>query len=125
MRVPDTGSIEILGMRFHAFHGCLPYEKTHGNDFLVDFRCNLDLSRAAKSDRLEDTVDYSEIYRIVAAQMAVPSELLENVAGRIRDAIEEAIPEIPEFEVSVSKLDPPVGGPAAMAKVTLKGGRGR
>lgn len=124
MRIPDTGTIELTGMRFRAFHGCLPEEKTGGNDFVVDFRCTLDLSAAAKSDRLEDTLDYSEIYRIVAGQMAEPSELLENVAGRIRDAIAAAFPAIPEFEVSVSKLNPPVGGAAAIARVSLKGGRG-
>lgn len=112
-------------MHFFAFHGCLPQERKDGNDFLVDFRCNFDLSTAAKSDQLEDTIDYSEIYRIVAEQMAIPSVLLENVAGRIRDGIEAEFPFIPEFEVSVIKMNPPVGGPTDIAKVTLKGGCAR
>jgi dihydroneopterin aldolase len=56
--------------------------------------------------------------------MDTPSNLLEHVAGRLRDAIEAEFPWIPEFQVSVAKLDPPVGGSAAMARVTVKGGCG-
>ncbi len=123
MRIPDIGIIELSGMKFRAYHGCLPSERENGGDFVVDFRGSLDISAAEASDALCDTLDYSAIYGIVAAEMAVPSNLLEHVAGRIRDAIEAAFPDLPEFEVSVSKLAPPVGGPAAAAKVTVKGGR--
>ena len=122
MRIPDIGTIELNGMRFHAFHGCLPAEREQGAEYLVDFRCRCDISRAEESDDLADTLDYSRIYDLVAAEMAVPSNLLEHVAGRIRDAIEREFPDIPEFEVGVCKLAPPVGGAAAMAKLSVKGG---
>ena len=125
MRVPDFGKIELLGMEFLAYHGCLASEKENGGSFVVDFRATVDLTAAAQSDDLADTLDYSAIYKIVAAEMATPSDLLENVAGRIRAAIEEAFPAIPEFEISVSKKNPPVGGSAAVAKVTLYGGCAR
>lgn len=123
MRVPDIGIIELSGMKFHAFHGCLPSEKEDGGDYLVDFRGSLDISAAERSDSLADTLDYSRIYSIVAAEMAAPSELLEHVAGRIRDAVEAAFPALEWFEVSVSKLNPPVGGPAAAATIKVKGGK--
>ena len=45
-----------------------------------------------------------------------------GVAGRIRDAVEAAFPDLEEFEISISKLNPPVGGPADVARVTVKGG---
>ena len=51
--------------------------------------------------------------------MREASNLLENVAARIFDAILEAHPEITEMEVRVAKLNPPVGGPAQCAAVTL------
>lgn len=113
------GCIELTGMRFHAFHGCLPEERRDGGEYLVDFRCGLDISKAAGSDSLEDTLDYSEIYRIAAAQMAVPSNLLEHVAARIADAIAAAFPGLEGFEIKVSKLAPPVGGPCDAASVTV------
>ena len=109
-------------MEFLAYHGCLASEKEDGGHFVVDFRAAVDLAAAEQSDSLEDTLDYSSVYKIVASEMATPSNLLENVAYRIRAAIEEAFPTIPEFEISVSKKNPPVGGSAASAKVTVKGG---
>ena len=122
MRVPDTGIIELLGMEFFARHGCLPSEKTDGGHFVVDFRARIDIGKAAASDNLEDTLNYSAIYRIVAHCMGEPSNLLENVAGRIRDAIEAEFPSLPGFEISISKKNPPVGGNASVARVTVKGG---
>ena len=125
MRFPDFGTIELTGMEFLAYHGCLASEKENGGRFVVDFRATVDVTAASESDNLADTLDYSAIYRIVAAEMATPSNLLENVAARIRTAIEEAYPTLPAFEISVAKLNPPVGGNAAMAKVSLKGGCAR
>ena len=112
------GTIELAGMEFHSFHGCLESERREGNTFVVDFVCDCDLTAAAGSDSLEDTLDYSAIYRIVASQMSTPSNLLEHVASRIVDAISAAFPELGAFKVTVSKKNPPVQGPAAWARVT-------
>ena len=51
--------------------------------------------------------------------MSIPSELLENVAGRIMKAIEERFPQLVEFSVRVSKKRPPVEGIAQWSRVTL------
>ncbi len=112
--------IELCGMQFHSFHGCLEKERREGNDFIVDFRCGYDIGKAAESDDLQDTLDYSGIYDIVAAQMALPSNLLENVASRIADAISAAHPELEHFEVKVTKKNPPVEGVAEMSAVTVR-----
>ena len=114
------GTIELTGMEFHAYHGCLESERVNGERYLVDFRCEYDISRAALTDCLEDTLDYSAVYDIVSAQMAVPSNLLENVAGRIAEAISFAHPEIPSFSIKVSKENPPVSGKAAWSSVTIE-----
>ena len=119
MRIPDTGIIELRGMHFTAFHGCLEEEKEYGNEFTVDFRCRYGIRQAAESDDLSDTLDYSKIFDRVASQMAVTSNLLENVAGRIFDAILQAHPEITEMELKVTKFNPPVNGNAQCASVTL------
>ena len=113
------GIIELEGMEFKAYHGCLEQEKIRGNVFTVDFRGELDLSAAAESDALGDTLNYGEIYDLVAEEMSVPSELLENVAGRIVKAIEDRFPQLVEFSVRVSKKRPPVDGVAQWSRVTL------
>lgn len=116
-----NGIIELTGMEFYAYHGCLPSERREGARYLVDFSCGYDITAAAESDRLEDTLDYSEIYNIVAREMSVPSNLLENVAARIVGAIRRAHPELGEFSVKVSKECPPVDGNAAWSSVTVQG----
>ena len=113
------GVIELEGMEFKAYHGCLEQEKVRGNVFTVDFRGELDLSAAAESDNLADTLNYGEIYDIVADEMSIPSELLENVAGRIMKAIEAKFPELVSFSIRVSKKRPPVEGIAQWSRVTL------
>ena len=113
------GTIELTGMRFHAYHGCLPEERRDGNLFVVDFSCEYDISRAVESDSLEDTLDYGAIYDIIEREMAVPSNLLENVAGRIARAIMESHPEIISLKLSVAKHNPPVRGEAEWSRVTL------
>ena len=114
------GTIELTGMEFHAFHGCLPEERLNGNLFLVDFSCNYDFTAAAHTDCLDDTIDYSRVYDIVAAQMEVPSNLLENVAMRIADAVRDEFPEVSGIRVKVSKQNPPVSGKAAWSSVTIE-----
>ena len=113
------GTIELEGMEFKAYHGCLEQEKVRGNSFTVDFRGELDLSAAAESDNLNDTVNYGEIYDIIAEEMSIPSELLENVAGRIMKAIESRLPQLVTFSIRVSKKKPPVDGVAQWSRVTL------
>lgn len=117
------GRIELEGMEFKAYHGCLEQEKVRGNSFTVDFIGDLDLSAAAESDNLNDTLNYADIYEIVADEMSVPSELLENVAGRIVKAIEVRFPELESFSVRVSKKRPPVDGAAQWSRVTLYHGK--
>ena len=115
----NVGIIELEGMEFKAYHGYLEQEKVRGNMFTVDFCGELDLSEAAESDNLNDTLNYGEIYEIVADEMSIPSELLENVAGRIVKAIERRFPELISFSVRVSKRRPPVDGVAQWSRVTL------
>ncbi len=113
-------TIELTGMEFKAYHGCLEKERIEGNTFMVDFCGSADLSKAAESDSLEDTIDYGVIYGIIAKQMETPSNLLENVAGRIAKAIAAEFPQLIRFSVTVSKRNPPVNGTCAWSKVTLE-----
>lgn len=111
--------VELTGMEFFAFHGCLEAERKNGNTFLVDVEYSYDATDAAAGDDLAFAVDYSGVYAIVRQQMEIPSNLLENVAWRIKTAILAGFPEIQDLSVSVSKLDPPVGGPCVRSRVTL------
>lgn len=121
----ENGILELEGMRFHAFHGCLEHERREGNTFIVDFRASIPISRAADSDRLEDTADYGRIYGIVKSEMEKPSDLIEHAAARIVRSIEKEFPEIAGFSIRVSKENPPVGGPVSWSRITIYGGSSR
>lgn len=114
-----NGTLELEGMEFRAFHGCLEHEKIAGNDFTVDFRGEVDMSAAAESDNLQDAVNYAEIYDVVKEEMAKPSDLLEHVAGRIVKALEAKFPQFTSFSVRVSKKRPPVNGVVQWSRITM------
>lgn len=111
--------VELTGMEFFARHGCLEEERRDGNNFLVDLSYEYDGLAAARGDDLSLAVDYSAVYAVVAREMDIPSNLLENVALRIAGALESEIPGIRNVSVSVSKKNPPVGGPCGWSKVTF------
>lgn len=113
-----TDSIEILGLRFFARHGVDPQESVAGNEFEVDIRLDLDATEAMESDELRATVNYAEAVEIAAAEMAVPSKLIEHVAGRISRRLRERWPALRGGMVRVSKLAPPI--PRQMARVAFK-----
>ncbi len=113
------GIIELEGMEFHAYHGCLEKERREGNTFIVDFHAETELEKAVKTDELGKTIDYGRVYDIVAGQMAIPSNLLENVAGRILDAIRKELDDVLFLKVRVSKKNPPVNGVCAWSRVTV------
>ena len=51
--------------------------------------------------------------------MAVPSQLLEHVAGRIAKAIEAAFPQITSIDLVLTKLNPPMGAHSDGASVEI------
>lgn len=45
-----------------------PEERTLGQKFVIDVDAWMDLREAGKSDRLSDTISYTEIYRLVTIE---------------------------------------------------------
>ncbi|MGB4292560.1 MAG: dihydroneopterin aldolase [Bacteroidales bacterium] len=113
------GLIQIEGMEFYSFHGHYLEEQIVGSRFIVDLTIETDMSRAALTDNLDDTVNYQRAYEIVRAEMEKKSYLLENIAGRILDALFGELKGIISATVKVSKLNPPVGGKTAAVSVTM------
>lgn len=113
------GTVELNGMAFRAFHGCLESERIEGNDFLVDFSADCDISAAAASDDLDYAVNYAAIYELIAARMAIPSNLLETLAADMAGAIAQAFPQLENIRVRVVKKNPPVDGPVESSAVSV------
>lgn len=112
--------IELKGLRFHAFHGVLPQERTVGGDYEVDISVDYADERAVETDNVEDTLNYAKLYDIVKEEMAQPSNLLEHVAGRIGKRTLKTFSSVYSVTVAVTKLNPPIGGECKGAKVELR-----
>lgn len=110
--------ITLENMKFHAYHGCLDFEKEQGNTFFVTLEMELDTSKAEVSDSLTDTLNYQEVYDVVKREMEIPSNLIEHAARRLRDAMKSSFPKIKTLKIELSKLNPPLGG--EVEKVTIK-----
>jgi dihydroneopterin aldolase len=100
----------LENMEFYAFHGHYAEERQIGGRYRVDVEIDTDISRASTSDELADAIDYSRVYTLVKQEMAVPSHLMEHLAGRIAGAIKAKLVIAGPVTVTVSKLNPPVGG---------------
>ena len=116
----ETGIIELEGMNFFAYHGYYESERMAGNEFTVDVTIETDCSPAAKSDNLEDALNYQLVYDVVKQQMQIKSHLLEHVAGRILDALCNEFTKVQRIKVKVSKMNPPMGGEVKKASITLQ-----
>ena len=113
------GTVKLNNIRVYAYHGCLAEESVIGSDYRVDVKVRSDLSTAAISDNLSDTVDYVHLNRIVKEEMAIRSKLLEHVAKRILDRIFSEIEMVDEAWVSISKINPPIGGDVEMVSIKM------
>ena len=114
-----SSKIYLRNVRFHAFHGVLPQEGIVGNDYLVNLVLDYDFSSAMKTDDLQGTLNYAEVYQKVREEMAVPSKLLEHVAGRIAHRLFSDFPEIQKLHLSITKVNPPMGADSDGAGVEV------
>lgn len=115
----ERSYIYIKEARFHAYHGVLPQEQTVGQDFLVSVRCGLDISSAMDHDMVEVTLDYGVLYRLIEREMAIKSQLVEHVAGRIARSVFDTFPMVTTLNLSITKLNPPIGADCQGAGVEV------
>ena len=114
------GTIEVVGIRAVGRHGVLPEEQFRSQPFEIDLRLEADLTRAAASDRIEDTVDYGLLTEAVARTVELESyRLLERLADRIAGVC-ISLTGVTAVEVSVRKLRPPIPVQVTSVGVTLR-----
>lgn len=102
--------IELRGLRVRGFHGVFDFERTNGQEFVTDIVCWLDLSAAAQTDNLSDTVDYGEIAgRITDIVGGTPRNLIETVGAEIADEMMRHYP-LYAVEVTIHKPSAPIEG---------------
>lgn len=112
--------IAITGLRVHGHHGVYEFERRDGQDFVVDAVLELDLSPAAASDDVADTVHYGDLAEALAAVVAgEPVNLLETLAARLA-AVCLRDPRVAATTITVHKPQAPVTVPVSDLAVTIR-----
>jgi dihydroneopterin aldolase len=114
-----TVVVELRGLELHGHHGALEDEREAGQRFLFDVSFLVG-EEAARSDRLEDAVDY----RDVAAAVRQVSDgarftLLEALAHAVAEALMERFP-IVAVRVRVRKPDVRLSDPVEWTAATAE-----
>jgi dihydroneopterin aldolase len=115
-----TDKILLSGAHFFGRHGVSDEEQRVGGRYVVDIELTHDLSCAAASESLADTISYSEVYRAVR-------EIIEGKSFRLLEALAEAIAQtlLARFPteavlVRVKKQPPPTAGIIDYAGVEIQ-----
>jgi 7,8-dihydroneopterin aldolase/epimerase/oxygenase len=119
-----TDRITLTGLTGRGRHGVYDHERDESHPFVVDLVLELDITPAAKSDDVADTVDYGLIASsVVAIVEGEPVNLIETLAQRIADAC-LAEPIVDKVRVTVHKPDAPLTVPFDDVAVTIERSRG-
>jgi dihydroneopterin aldolase len=108
-------TITLSRLEFDGRHGATAVERRATRKFEVDVELDVEATAAERSDRLEDTVDYSKVAEvIVGIGTGEPHRLLESLARRMIDNLRGKFPSVKRVRLELRKLNPPTcpGHPA-------------
>ncbi|MBW4479760.1 MAG: dihydroneopterin aldolase [Tolypothrix brevis GSE-NOS-MK-07-07A] len=112
-------SIHLTGIRCYGYTGYLAEEQVLGQWFEVDVKLWVDISTAAKTDAIEDTVDYRSV--IAKVQHLVKTSkfaLIERLVATIADSILIECDRVTRVQVTLSKPAAPI--PDFGGKITIE-----
>jgi 7,8-dihydroneopterin aldolase/epimerase/oxygenase len=93
----------LEGMSFQGRHGVRAAEREQSQEFRVDVEVECDVTEAGRTDRIEDTVDYTRV-RAIAKDVIEgdPQKLLESLAARIAERVLQ-LPNVGAVAVRIAK----------------------
>jgi dihydroneopterin aldolase len=112
-------TISLVGLEARGHHGVLPQERRDGQVFRVDLHLAVDLQPAARSDRLQDTLDYGTLaLRVRHAIENDPVDLIETLTERIA-ALCLDDPRVARARVTLHKPEAPIEATFTDVAVTM------
>lgn len=103
--------IILNNMQFYGYHGLLPEENKLGQRFNVSVELITDLSKAGKTDHMDDSINYSEAYEVIKQVVEGEAKnLIETVAETIANTLLTSFDLLQACTVKVIKPDPPING---------------
>jgi dihydroneopterin aldolase len=114
--------ISLEGIKMFAHHGFYEEETILGNEFVIDLSVDTSIFVAAKRDDLFKSVNYETLFYLCKVEMREPAKLIETVAQRIVDRIEEHFENVNGVAIKLSKMYPPLDGEVESACVEIRTG---
>lgn len=112
--------IFVTGLTLHAYHGVMAHEAKVGQTFGIDLELDVDLSDAARSDKVADTVSYDKVVDCASkAFLGQRFKLIEAAAGRIADDILSTFARVSAVKVTIHKPHAPIAATFSDVGVTL------
>lgn len=120
----EEATVILRDLRFYAYHGMLPQERITGGEYIVHLEMSLlDPATVILNDKIDNTINYAEAYRIVQEEMLHPSSLLEHVSGRILHRLFASFSNLDRVILEVCKTNPPIGADTRGCSVVVKAHR--
>lgn len=114
---PDR--VRLSGIVLFGHLGVHEAERLVGQKLNIDVEMRCDLSAAAASDHLVDTIDYEKAYRLVERTVTEGHfKLIEALAGTLCAALLDTFP-VEQVTVRVQKPNVPFAGTVSAAEVEL------
>jgi len=115
-----TDRIFINGLSLHAYHGVMAHEAKVGQSFTIDLALEIDLSAAASSDKVADTVSYDKVVECASeAFRARRYRLIEAAAGSVAEAVLTRFPRVQSVVVTIHKPHAPIAATFSDVGVSL------
>jgi 7,8-dihydroneopterin aldolase/epimerase/oxygenase len=112
--------IRIKKASFYGYHGVLTEEQSVGGKFEADVDIYTDFSSAAAKDKLKETINYHDVYKLLY-HLALEEKhyLIETLAAKVADKLLMSFPKIQKVAVRIRKNNPPLGGVADCVEVEV------
>ena len=97
-------AIIIEGLKVDSVIGCFNWERQIIQPLMLDLTIHNDLTQAAQSDELEDTLNYAQICELAAQviQQAQP-KLIEHAAQLVLECLFTTFPSIESISITIRK----------------------
>ena len=112
--------ILIEGLALHAYHGVMPHEAKVGQTFVLDLDLAIDLTAAARSDKVADTVSYDQVVATATDVFCAQRfRLIEAAAGKVANGILAKFSRVQAVTVTIHKPHAPIPATFRDVSVTL------
>lgn len=112
--------ITITQLKIYAHHGVLEEEKRDGQDFFLNVKLYLDCTKAGKSDKLEDALNYADACQFMTETFQKKSyDLIEAAAEHLCQELLLHYEVLSKVELELCKPHAPIGLPFGNVSVSM------